>query len=192
SRFLLLHHHLLGGCGVGDGERREQRQHCVADIFFHYVLSQKLGAEHLVRSTRQSRAIGALSKYTLHARVVVIAVAAARGNAGEHACRYAIFTGQWAQIQETPLAQELTSAAERERLIDPPVRVGLHLLLSHCLLARPPRPAPISFGEDNRRLALAAVSYPAAPGSSRFLPQSRPPVSRANLYSRSICFRRAP
>src|SRR5207244_10233841 len=63
--FLFFHHRVFSRRGGRQSNRSKQCHHCVADIFFHYVLSLRLGADHLVHSTRPSRAIGALSKYAL-------------------------------------------------------------------------------------------------------------------------------
>src|SRR6266480_532674 len=58
-RFFFFHQGVVGGCGRGNGNRRKQHDHCVSDIFFHYVLSLGLSAEIslLYSSRRSSRAM---------------------------------------------------------------------------------------------------------------------------------------
>src|SRR5262245_58762204 len=102
-------------------------------------------------------------------------------------------------------ASAAAAAAVREGRSDQPARVSLRLLLSRWLpeylgrlrllllqwlLEYRGQLAPISPGDDNRQRALAAVSSPAAPDNFRCLSRSRPPASRANLCSRSICSHR--
>src|SRR6266496_5089161 len=57
GRFLFFLHHVFIGSGARNGRRRQQCNHCVANVFFHCVPLLKLSADHPPHSSRPSRPI---------------------------------------------------------------------------------------------------------------------------------------